>query len=595
MQHVRSITSLLAMISVLLTGCESPLSVRDDDYALSKRVVEALQREIESLTEDDQLSSAPSTSSSEVEETLIDRRDELDALGPDLPFIRENLDLGADLTGKGQNDVSISLKTALNRSIQWNLGIQSTRLGPAINVEDVIAAQAAFDALFVTNVDLNKTDEPSTVAVVGGVPLGTAFNASERFRFETGVKKLFESGAVVTATTDLTRFRNRSPGGISLSPDPAYTGAIRLGITQPLLRGFGSKVNQSTIHLALISQGRSQEQLRTELLQLVRDVEIAYWDLVFAWENIAIQQWLLDAGIEVREFMRRRGDFDVKPAEMADAVAKVEQRKANVISARRAVRGASDLLKVLINDADSTVGSEVLLLPIDKLVEEPFQFNLRDVIVVAISGRPEVKQAMLGIDDARIRQHLADNARLPLLNLSAQIAYFGLDDDPGGSFDEIADSNFIDYILGIVLEVPIGNREAEAGYKKARLQRSLAAINYQRTIQNVILQVKTALRDVITDNELIQVSRSFRVAQAENLRTFLVMEQLQALNPVQLNLKFQKQETLALAQQDEVRSLVNYNYNKSIARLYRAMGTGLSMNRIELDIDNGGSANGPVR
>lgn len=590
MQHVRATTSLLAVISVLLVGCESPLAVPDDDFALSQRVIEALSREIESLTDSDQLSSAPSTSSSEVEETLANRREELEALGPDLPFIRENLDLGTDLTGKAQTDVAISLKTALTTAIQWNLGIQSTRLGPAINEKDVIAAQAAFDALFVTNIDLTKTDEPSTVAVIRGAPLGIAFNASERYRFETGVRKLFETGAVVSVTTDLTRFRNLTTGGFSISPDPAYTGALRLGLTQPLLRGFGSRVNQSTIHLARNSQSRSIEQLRTELLQLVSDVEIAYWDLVFAWQNLSIQQWLLDSGIEVREFMRRRGDFDVKPAEMADAVARVQQRKANVINARRAVRRASDSLKVLINAKDISVGSESLLLPIDKTVQEPLRFNLREAIVSAVSGRPEVKQAMLGIDDAKIRQHLANNARLPLLNLSAQIAYFGLDDDVGSSYDEIGEGSFVDYILGIALEVPIGNREAEAGYKKARLERSSAAINYQRTIQNVILEVKTALRDVITDNELIQVSRSFRIAQAENLRTFLVSEQLQDLNPVQLNLKFQRQETLALAQQDEVRSLVNYN--KSVARLYLAMGTGLSMNRIDLDIDDGGFDDG---
>ncbi|MCH8821973.1 MAG: TolC family protein [Planctomycetes bacterium] len=590
MQYVRATTSLLALISVLLVGCESPLAVPDDDFALSQRVIEALSREIESLTDTDQFSSAPSTSSSELEETLANRREELEALGPDLPFIRENLDLGTDLTGKAQTDVAISLKTALTTAIQWNLGIQSTRLGPAINEKDVIAAQAAFDALFVTNIDLTKTDEPSTVAVIRGAPLGIAFNASERYRFETGVRKLFETGAVVSVTTDLTRFRNLTTGGFSISPDPAYTSALRLGLTQPLLRGFGSRVNQSTIHLARNSQSRSIEQLRTELLQLVSDVEIAYWDLVFAWQNLSIQQWLLDSGIEVREFMRRRGDFDVKPAEMADAVAKVEQRKANVINARRAVRRASDSLKVLINAKDISIGSESLLLPIDKTVQEPLRFNLREVIVTAVSGRPEVKQAMLEIDDAKIRQHLANNARLPLLNLSAQIAYFGLDDDVGSSYDEIGEGSFIDYILGIALEVPIGNREAEAGYKKARLERSSAAIKYQRTIQNVILEVKTALRDVITDNELIQVSRSFRIAQAENLRTFLVSEQLQALNPVQLNLKFQRQETLALAQQDEVRSLVNYN--KSVARLYRAMGTGLSMNRIELNIDDGGFDDG---
>ena len=55
---------------------------------------------------------------------------------------------------------------------------------------------------------------------------------------------------------------------------------------------------------------------------------------------------------------------------------------------------------------------------------------------------------------------------------------------------------FINYLMALALEVPIGNRAAEATFRQARLQRSASVVAYQQTIQDVALDVKNALRDV---------------------------------------------------------------------------------------------------
>ena len=88
---------------------------------------------------------------------------------------------------------------------------------------------------------LTKSDEPQVTPVLNGVLLGTPFNASTAYRFETGVRKQFYSGAEATLSTDLSRFENNAPF-IRLFPSPAYTAAARLGITQPLLRGAGKRI-----------------------------------------------------------------------------------------------------------------------------------------------------------------------------------------------------------------------------------------------------------------------------------------------------------------------------------------------------------------
>ena len=132
-----------------------------------------------------------------------------------------------------------------------------------------------------------------------------------------------------------------------------------------------------------------------------------------------LKQWLLEVGLEVRDVLSRRRDFDVTPAEESDAVARVEQRKANVIKARRAIRGASDALKALMNDAQLTVGSEALLLTVDQMVQTPIHYNLRESIVTAVGSRPELQLAALGIDDAKmVELHVGTGhtARLDILD-----------------------------------------------------------------------------------------------------------------------------------------------------------------------------------
>lgn len=540
----------------------------------------AIERELAALGPDGEALRTV-TVPSDVEAALADRLDELEALGPATESARTPISLGEDLTGAEQDAVTMDLATAIAAAARNNLSTQIAAMTPAINREDLIDAEAAFDAVLYSSLDHTKTDEPQTVPVLNGIPLGTPFRASDSTRFETGVRKRFRPGTEVSLSYDLTRGQNNAPG-IGLQPDPAYTAAARLGITQPLLRGFGEAVNTATIRLAGNAESRAMSDLRTNLLELAEQTESVYWDLVFAWRNLEIRQWLVDVGDVVRRNLGDRLNFDTKPAEYSDAVARVEQRKGDVIRARRAVRSASDKLKILVNDPSLTIGSEAVLRPADAFSDQPINYDLREAIVTALHRRPEIAQAILDIDDAAIRETLADDARRPQLNLSAQVAYFGIDADSGGAVANVLDDQFVDYILGLTFERPIGNRGPEALYRKSRLQRTQSLLAYRRTVQAVVLDVKAALRDMITSYDLIQATRSFRVAQAENLRTLEAEEPLRGMTPEFLNLKFQRQEGLATARQQELQALANFD--KSLSSLYRAMGNGLEMHGISVEV-----------
>jgi outer membrane protein len=569
-----------------LAGCKSVFDGETPSERLRVHVDHAIAREIADFAAEAEIRTTPTGPPSDVEEALAARREELDALSPVPSGSTRVPELGTDLTGETQRLLAITLKDAIVTAVDENLGVRLAQLQPAISEEEIIAAEAVFDAVLFGSSNFVITDEPAAVPVLGGVQLGTPFSKSRQYIFETGIRKQFSStGGTLQVSTDLTRFHNLSPG-ISFIPNPGYTTAVRLGLTQPLLREFGAPSSKAVIRLSRNQQRRSIEELRRELLTVVSDTESAYWDLALAWKTLAISEWLVEVGVEVREVLRQRFEvFDVRLSEYSDAVAVVEQRKADVIRARRTVRAASDRLKTLL-DADAIpVGSEVLLSPVNEALESPVEYNLADAIHTALMRRPDIEQALLNIDDAEVRQALADHLRLPRLDLTGEIAYVGIARSPDDAYDQSFEGSFVSYVLGLVFEYPLGNRAADAEFRARRLERTGTILAFQRAVRDVIFDLKSALRDVLTNYELIQATRSFRVAQAENLRTLQAQKELMAaLTPEFLNLEFQRQATLAEAQRQEFEALTNYN--KSVAELYRAMGTGLDMNGIDVEIVN---------
>lgn len=576
----RIVIAAAGLTVIFCAGCRSVFEPQSPGSLLRASAQRAIEAELGGLRADE-TPRHTTQPPSDVEETLAHRRDELDGLSPAMTVDDDALPVGADLTGGEQTFTRLTLADAVLAAVENNLDVRIAQLQPAINAEDVTAAEAAFDALLFSNLDFSNTDQPTTVPTIGGTPLGTAVTMNERLRFDTGVRQPLVGGGQFTISTDLTRSDNKTPG-FSFTPDPANTAAMRLELTQPLLRGFGEAVNTANIRLAQNARAGAVQQLHGEMLRVVAQVEAAYWDLHFAVRDLTIQSWLVEQGIAVRDVIDARRVFDALTAQYADAVARVEQRHAELIRARQRVRGASDRLKQLMNEPRLPLTDESLILPADDPTETPIEYSLRAAVMTALSSRPEIEQAVLAIDDASIRALVADNARLPLLNALFQTAATGLDGGAANAYGEVADLNFIDYVLGLQFEYPLGNRAAEAGYRRARLQESAALLGYQRTVEAIIIEVKNALRDVITNYELIQATRSSRIANAENLRAFLVEEeQTGRLTPEFLNLKFTRQDTLAASRQQEVAARVNFV--KSLAELYRAMGVGLEMNQIDFE------------
>lgn len=573
--------AVLVGVAGLGSGCSSPLQDRADrDLRRSIRI--AAERELAEASE--RPDPIRLTREKRVE-TLGIKPDVLEQLGKSAgpESYRGKLPpLGVTLYGDEQQVAVLSLREVIQAAVGNNLNVEFARLGPAINQNQVAVAEAAFDWTFFVNSQYQNTDQPRTNSSVGGFVSGVSRDKRDVFDTSAGLRKSMISGGQVSVQTEYQYTDNNTPG-LSVNPNPAYETNLVVQLTQPLLRNFGSDVQLSNVRLARNAELDSIQQLKGTLIQVVTDTETAYWNLARAKADLQITQRLLERGEEVARVLKTRRPFDAKPANISDAVATVESRRSDVLRAQRALRDASDRLKVLMNDPRLPIGSETMVLPVDGPVDQAVEFSLYDAMQAAISNRPEVQRAIISIDNTSIRMAAADNARLPRLDAQALARLSGLGGTVGRSYDQLGEADFVDYQIGVQFEQPIGNRGPEATYRGRRLERQQAVVSYRNTMQGIRQELNNALRDIQLNYTLIEQTRSARVAAADSLRTLQVEEEtLQGLSPEFLNTKFNRQQALAAAEQQEISAIIDYN--AAIARFHAATGTALGRNQIQFDV-----------
>lgn len=520
----------------------------------------------------------------------LDRRmTELERMaGPDAyDYDSRRLPLDDDLTGESHRMVSLSLEDAIRMTVSNNLEVQFARLEPAVREARVTQAEAAFDWVFFSNLEYSDSTQPQPQRqTADGVTLGQRVLEQRSVTSTTGLRRPLETGGSFQIQQELQWSDDRSDE-FNVVPNPARQVGVSLQIDQPLLRGFGSETALSEIRIARNAERAAVAELKRDLIRAVTDAESAYWELVRAHRDLLILKRLLERGETVFRQVAERRLIDATPAQIASAQARVEERRANVIEGRRALRRASNRLKLLINDPELTIASEVLLLPLEEAIDEPVEYSLLDSIVTALEHRPEVTQAILSIDDTSIRQTVARNARLPQLDLRLQTRFSGLDERFGGAYEDVVGLEFVDYLVGVFFEQPIGGRQAEAEFRERRLQRMQSVIAFQDTVRQIIAELKNSLDDVVTNYRLIEQRRVARVAASEVLRALLVEKDLiRGLTVERLDLELSRQEALAQAERAEIDALIEYN--SSIARLHAAMGTALERNRIDFAVPDVG-------
>lgn len=386
---------------------------------------------------------------------------------------------------------TLTLEECIARALDNNFSLKIESFSTAIAQESLNVANARFEPTFTASMER---------FVSRAAPIDNS-RRSDTTDTRVGVEQFLPTGAFVDLTASVARSGGTTTG---YTFNPAYDSDVGLRVTQPLLRGAGTAYNRALIERSRLGVSISRLNFRSSVLQVVRDTEAAYYNLVFARENLAVKQHSLGLAERLFEENKTRKlqgvatDLDVLSAEVGIATA-----RNNVVIAEQGVRNREDSLIALIGqfEFDTQLGT-VGLLP----YQEPSpSFDLS--YKLARDNQPDYLATQAAIKQLQLDAASARNASRPTLNVGGSVGYGGTDRSYSRAIDSARDGDAHSWGLDVSVAVPWGLHADRARYRSAVASLRQQETRLKQIEQNLLVDVRSAVRAVDTNQQSVEITR----------------------------------------------------------------------------------------
>src|ERR1700676_5340730 len=276
----------------------------------------------------------------------------------------------------------------------------------------------SFDPALTGTLQLDKNNTES-VSVFSPVPVVAQNTYTSNFGYTQG----FEWGGALTGAFNNTHLTTNNPTSL-LTPE--VNSNFQFRITQNLLQGFGSLPNLRFIHIAKNNREISDVAFRLQIITTVDQVENMYWDLVYAYENVRVQQEALTYGQKALDDSKRQAQVGtVPPIQVVSSESTVATDQQNLIVAQNNLQLQQLLMKnALSRSIEDPVFAEADVVPTStmQVPQEEGVVPIQDMINDALQHRAELAESRIDLNSRDLSSKAVRNAMLPTLDA---FAYYG--------------------------------------------------------------------------------------------------------------------------------------------------------------------------
>lgn len=400
----------------------------------------------------------------------------------------------------GGQELRLPLEAAIASALEYNLGLRISAYEPANALDSVEIEASRFDPELFGNLLLSERK-----AAARSRPSGESGDTADNRGARVGANKLFSSGATVTLDSELNRrsFTN----GDGLNPD--YAADLGVSVRQPLLKDAWQRINLAPLARAKVTAERSLFALRTDILDLVLDTEIAYWNLAYARADRELIASSLELARNLVEENRERERLGlVTPLEVLQAEAEVLNQQESIIQAERAIEDAEDALRRVMGQANfiEPIAEQILVQPMPEVLAplRPMDEVVTDTILYDVEA--EVQERTIEVE--RINRILAANDTRADLDLIGGLTYLGRDEAGSSAYRGAYEASGYDWNVGVELRFPWGFREARARTRQAERNVERATLRLYDIKQQKALAARNAWRSANAGLKRIEVTRA---------------------------------------------------------------------------------------
>lgn len=311
---------------------------------------------------------------------------------------------------------SLELSQVLKTALDNNLDLRSAAFDVAISEKNIMVALGAYDVFMTGSMFVSKALTPQRGSQI-------AFNLGQKqLGGSVGFERKLETGGTVNLTVNASRTLLIQP----LNPYNAAAGTTNLGVylvaptltlTHPLLRNAGLKVNRADIDRAKLATTRAEAGETLSAQQIVHDLILAYWDLLFASRDLDNKR--RSATTTSEQHRRTQAEVSAGRKSQLDLdtiYQSLVARENDVVLAENVLLDRSLTLRTLMGQ-DFTDRKVLGIIPQtdpQALAVSPVDVNAK--VKRALEFHPQLRQLEISIASQRIDELVAANKRLPQLD-----------------------------------------------------------------------------------------------------------------------------------------------------------------------------------
>jgi len=490
------------------------------------------------------------------------------------------------LTGNAQQREKVralSLGECIRVALEHNLDIQIGRLDPQLAGFSLSGSYGSYDptlsfnATHRYNLDPGGLDEQfrayagresetdSVGASLGGLlPWGLNYSLGTSFSDNYGNLPLFDTNGVVIG---------RLPFDSANSSLGVFT------MRQPLLKNFWIDSPRLQIFLNKKNLKISELGLRNQIITTVTEVEAAYYNLIYADENVKVQQKALELAERLVAENRRRVEVGaLAPLDEKQAESQAAASRANMLDAEASRQTAERVLKALLSD-DYNEWMDVRIEPTEALLALPSTLNRQESWRRGMEQRPDLLQARINVEKQTRVVSFQKNQLYPQLDLVGSFGYSGSEQEVSGAYSQIWDQDNPSYSYGVSVSIPLANTSERYSYKSAKVTKEQLQLQLRKLEQTILITIENAMADARISYERVSVTHQATQYADDALRAEQTkLEKGKSTSFVVLQL----QSNLTAARSAEIRALADYNI--ALARLAQNEGDTLARRNIDLEL-----------
>jgi outer membrane protein len=413
--------------------------------------------------------------------------------------------------GSGAGGTSVAaggVGTGTNGLVSSTLGIGS----PITSFDPVVSGTLQMDRNFIESTSI-FTQVPNGV---GNINTGTA-----NFSYLQG----FHSGTNLSVGFNNT---HTTTNNVTSTYTPSLSSNFQFRLTQNLLQGFGFAPNTRFIRIAKNNREISDVAFRLQIITTVDQIENLYWDLVYAYENVRVQQEALAFAQRTLADNKKQVQFGtLPPIQVVSAQSTVSTDQQALILAQTNLELQQLLMKNALSrtlEDPALAGAEVIPTSTMQLPEQEPVVPTQELVSDALSHRAELAESRIDLNSRELNNKAVRNAMLPTLDLFAYYGGSGIGGDVnplvppctpgvnfcfnpgraappfrnggpvsyGGTLNQLVNSAAPDKGMGLTLTIPIRNRAAQANQVRSELEYRQAQVRLQQLGNQVRIEVRNA-------------------------------------------------------------------------------------------------------